>query len=258
MEWKKNIKKLLLGNASNKYTPTEFYKKQIQNLKSIWNSSTYKKDFGIERLFRIFLQLTAFLTPSGFVRYLTGTDNLLTRKLGIEVYGLCKIVLICICFKYDLTTNIFALIAIVILSIDTLHFLISRVFLTDVFREPISHERSLMMTLINYVEICLCFGFVYSYLDDSNFDVNNPTFTINEKMPNIENKHLTDTQTIYFSFVTAATIGYGDISPRDSYTMKIIIVQILVSLFFVVVFISNIINKLGSETFYNKKKKNTT
>ena len=243
-----------MGNPDSKvYTPTSFYKKQKSNLSQIWNNKTYK-DFGIERFTRLILQLLAFITPGGVVRHLTTTKNLLIRKLGIEFYGIFKIFFICLAFEFDWTTNPITLFFIVIFTLDTLHFLICRVLLNDVFREAISHRRSLIMTFINYVEICLCFAFIYSYIDDTNNDIKNSIFIVNENLP-VKNGHLNDTQTIYYSFVTAATIGYGDISPRDSFVMKLVIVQIIVSLFFVVVFVSNIINKLGEDTFYNRKRK---
>lgn len=254
MSVKEFFLKLLLGNPSiKKYTPTPFYKKQKQNLSDIWNNKTYK-DFGIERILRLVLQLLSFISPGGFVRYITGTSNLLVRKLGIELYGLLKVFFICVAFKFNWTTNLIPLILIIIFTLDTIHFLICRVLLNDVYREAISHRRSLVMTFINYIEICLCFAFIYSYIDDTNQQKDSPIFVINTSLPYTESGHLTDTQTIYFSFITAATIGYGDISPKDSFTMKIVIIQIIASLFFVVVFISNIINKLNEDTFYNKKK----
>lgn len=250
------IFKLFLGNPkANVYKPSSFYKKQNQNLLNIWHNKTYN-DFGIERIFRIFLQILAYATPAGLVRHLTGTENLIIRKLGIEIYAISKLIFICVAFSFDLTENTIVLFIIIILTLDTIHFLIARVFLNDVFREAISHRRSLIMTIINYVEICMCFAFIYSYLDDTNHQINNPTFHISSDIPQIEKGHLNDTQTIYFSFVTAATIGYGDISPRHASAMKMVIIQTLTSLFFIVVFISNIINKLNEDTFYNRKKQN--
>ncbi|WP_234997765.1 potassium channel family protein [Mucilaginibacter sp. OK098] len=58
-------------------------------------------------------------------------------------------------------------------------------------------------------------------------------------------KNLTSSQAIYFSFVTAATIGYGDISPKDESIQHVIILQIMLSLSFIVMFIANVSGKLG-------------
>ena len=228
--------------TAKKYRPNPFYEKQWESLDNIWNNKTYY-DFGIERFIRLSLQLTAIFSPAGVVRWLTGTENLLIRKLGIEFYAISKIILILTAFYFDWTTNGFALFFIVIFTVDTLHFLVCRVLLDDIYREAISHRRSLIMTFINYIEICLCFAFVYSYVDDNNTNLKTNVLHISSELPNIVNHHLTDTQTIYFSFITAATIGYGDVSPNDSLVMKLVILQIIISLFFVVVFVSNIINK---------------
>jgi hypothetical protein len=249
MALKTFVKELLLGSESNKaYKPNPFYKKQRTNLKSIWDNKTYN-DFGIERLLRLFLQLTAFIIPSSLIRQFSGTSNLLFRKLSVEAWGVLKIAFLIIVFKLDYTHNAIVLVISLVLSLDTLHFLISRIFLTDVFRQAISHKRSLIMTFLNYVEICLCFALIYAYRDHTA-----PAYII----VFVKDQHLTNLQAIYFSFVTSATIGYGDITPKDPLIMKVIISQILISLFLVVVIITNVTNKIEDDTFYNKKKKITS
>ena len=66
--------------------------------------------------------------------------------------------------------------------------------------------------------------------------------------------HITNLQSIYFSFITSATIGYGDIVPRNDILIRVVIFQVIISLFLVVVIISNVTTKIEDETFYNKKK----
>lgn len=245
MKAKAFLKKLLLGSESNKaYKPNPFYKKQSKNLKDIWDNKTYN-DFGIERLFRIFLQLSAFVIPSSVVRQLSGTSNLLFRKLSIEAWGILKIVFLIIVLKCDFTRQGVVLITAIVLSIDTLHFLISRIFLNDVFRQAISYKRSLMMTFLNYIEICLCFALIYAFIDHTS--LTSEVFNCG---------HITNLQAVYFSFVTSATIGYGDITPKDPVVMKLVVAQILISLFLVVVIITNVTNKIEDRTFYNKEKDN--
>lgn len=245
MKAKEFLKKLILGSESNKaYKSNPFYKKQSQNLKDIWNNKSYN-DFGIERFFRILLQLTAFIIPSSIVRQLSGTSNLLFRKLSIEAWGILKIVFLIIFLKYDMTRSGAVLFIAIVLSADTLHFLVSRVFLNDVFRQAISYKRSLMMTFLNYIEICLCFALIYAYIDHTSLT------------PEVFNcGHITNLQAVYFSFVTSATIGYGDIAPKDPLVMKLVVSQIIISLFLVVVIITNVTNKIEDHTFYNKEKNN--
>lgn len=248
--------KLFFGKPNSELRkPNPFYRTQKNNLQKIWDNTNYN-DFGVERLFRLFLQLITFILPAGVVRSVTGkSKNLIVRKLGIDFYGIAKVVFILVSFLKDWNTNLLVLFLIIYLLIDTLHFLTCRVFLSDVYTQAISYKRSLLMTFINYIEMCLCFGFVYSYLDNTHCV--GKMFDISEKLTILSNTcHLTDIQAVYFSFVTSATIGYGDISPISSLSMVVSILQIIVSLFFVVVFISNTINKLGEDTYFNKNQKN--
>ncbi len=240
------IEKIILGSESDKaYKPNSFYKHQIENLKKVWNNATLN-DFGIERLLRLFLQLTSFVIPSGLVRELSGTNNLLFRKINIEIFAISKIVLLIIAFKLNWTTSLFVLFTVIILSLDSLHFLLSRIFLNDVFRSQISNKRSILTAFINYAEICLCFAFIYVYIDHTNSDPLRIVFFD-------KGIHITNTQAIYFSFVTAATIGYGDITPKDPLVMKVVITEIIVSLFLVVIVFARAISKIDDDTFYNKK-----
>ncbi|MBX7182162.1 MAG: potassium channel family protein [Bacteroidia bacterium] len=245
------LKILFFGNETDEQSkPNPYYEKQTQNLKDIWYNKTYN-DFGIERLFRLFLQLTAFIIPSGVFRQLSGTDNIIHRRLTVEFLGIGKVFFYyLILVIFDKTQSYFFLILTSIITFDTLHFLASRIFLNDVFRQPISYKRSLLMVFINYVEICLFFAFVYSYIDHTNIDIANTMF-----IPNSTNavSHISNLQSIYFSFVTSATIGYGDIVPKNDLLIRIVIFQVIISLFLVVVIISNVTTKIEDETFYNKK-----
>ncbi len=244
------FKILFFGNETDlENRPNPYYEKQKQNLKDIWENKYYN-DFGIERLFRILLQLLAFIVPSGIFRCISGTNNIIRRRLTIEALGIGKVLYYYFILSfYDKTTNLGFLILSIILTADTLQFLASRIFLTDVFREPISHKRSLLMAFINYIEICYCFAFIYAFIDHTNSDLSTPIFLVNSST---EIKHISNLQALYFSFVTSATIGYGDITPKNENVMRLVILQIVISLFLVVVIISNVTSKIEDKTFYNK------
>lgn len=242
------FQKLLLPETDLEKTPSRpYYKTQRKNLKAIWNNEEYN-DFGIERVSRILLQSLAFIIPSGILRSITGTANFLIRRLNIEFLVIVKLLFFYTVLKLDLTSSLPIVIIAIISTIDTLHFAISRILLNDLYRKHVSYSRSLMLTFINYLEICLFFALIYAYLDNTIVNA----FTINCSLLNA-NAHLSSIQAIYFSFVTAATIGYGDITPHNPFVMKVVIIQIIISLFFVIVFLTNIINQLGKNTFYNQK-----
>jgi hypothetical protein len=63
---------------------------------------------------------------------------------------------------------------------------------------------------------------VLLWIDDTNLDIKSPVFHVSDDIPGVIDRHLTNTQTIYFSFVTAATIGYGDVSSGNDFVMKLV------------------------------------
>lgn len=246
--------KLLIGVPKKKYVPNDFYKQQGENLSTIWHNKKYK-DFGIERLIRLTIQLLSFATPAGLIRWVTGkSKNLLVRKISIEVYAIGKVVFAWQAIIHGWTSSGWVIVFIVIMTADTLHFLLGRIILNDIWRQPISFQRSLIMTFVNYAEICLCFAAIYYYWDHS-YSINGyHVFSVNDKLAKFQD-HLPPITYIYFSFVTAATIGYGDISPFDPFVQKIVNTQIIISLFMVVVIIGSLASKLQEDTFYNAEEK---
>ena len=236
---------LIFGTDRPESKSRSVYEKEVISLSRIWNNKNYN-DFGLERILRLILQLLSFIMPGTVIRQLCGRKHLLFRKVVIEAYSLLKISWYFFLFEMDLTTSTAALVISIILTIDTIHFMFSKVFLNDIHQQPISFKRTLLMTLINILEVMLCFAFIYSYLDDTN--------TLPGKFVFSTGYHLTDLQTIYFSFVTSATIGYGDIAPKDPLVIKLVILQIMLSLFFLVIVITTITNRLHDDTFYNKRK----
>lgn len=237
--------KLIYGNNRPESKPRGVYQKEKLALRHIWSNKTYN-DFGLERLARLILQLLSFIMPGTLIRQLCGRKHLLFRKVVIEAYSLFKITWYFLLFQMDLTTSTTCLVISLVLTIDTVHFMFSKIFLNDIHQQPISFKRTLLMTLINILEVMLCFAFIYSYIDDTNNVPGRIIFSTGHQ--------LTDLQTIYFSFVTSATIGYGDIAPKDPLVMKLVILQIMLSLFFLVIVITTITNRLHDDTFYNKRK----
>lgn len=237
--------KLIMGTNRPESKPRSVYVKELIALRNIWHNKSYN-DFGLERILRLLLHLISFVMPGTLLRQFSGRRHLLYRKVVIEVYSVLKIGWLLLLFKLDLTTSTVALVISLVLTLDTIIFLFSKIFLSDIHNQPISFKRTLMMTLINITEVMLCFAFVYSYIDDTNNVAGRLIFSTGHQ--------LSDLQTIYFSFITSATIGYGDIAPVDSRIMTLVVVQIMLSLFFLVIVITTITNRLHDDTFYNKQK----
>ncbi len=237
--------KLIYGTHRPESKPRSVYVKEIIAFRRIWNNENYN-DFGLERILRLVLHSLSFIMPGTVIRQLCGKKSLLFRKVVIELYSLFKIGWYVFLFKNNLTTSTPALVISLILTVDTVHFMFSKIFLNDIHQQPISFKRTLLMTLINIMEVMFCFAFIYAYIDHTNNDPGRIIFSLGQ--------HLTNLQAIYFSFVTSATIGYGDIAPKDPVVMRLVILQIMLSLFFLVIVITTITNRLHDDTFYNKRK----
>lgn len=235
------IRILLLGQEksqpTNKLRPA--IKNQWLNVKRIWTNEHYN-DFGIERLIRLTLALSLFIFPGLYIRAIFSKFGLLGRKLGVEFYVLLKLALPIIFFKLDWTNNLIVVAIVVVMAIETVVYLAALIFLSNEFARPISYRRSLTTLFINYIEICLDYAVVYSYC---NFAI--PGF--------FKEKLLTDIQAVYFSFVTSATVGYGDILVVKPLGQYLVISQVILFLVFVGLFINFFTSKVQEPTYYNAK-----
>ena len=98
-------------------------------------------------------------------------------------------------------------------------------------RKPANRERIVVLGLINYFELALCFACVYS-ANSANLVSTTPGVQLGPWDP------------LYFSIMTALAVGYGDVVPKDSLRF-VAGLQGLLSFFLVIVFIARFINLLG-------------
>jgi hypothetical protein len=234
---------LLLGQPNtrptNKLRPA--LTNQWLNVKRIWKNK-HNNDFGLERLLRLSLALLLFIFPGLYIRAFFGRFGLLGRKLGVELYVMIKLFLPIIFFKLGWTDNIIVALFAGIMIIETVLYLASLIFLSTEFAQPISYKRSLISVFINYIEICLDYAVIYSYC---NYNI---TGFFNEKLTS-------NFQAIYFSFVTSATVGFGDIVTKNHFGQLLVVTQIILFLFFAGLFISFFASKIHDPTYYNTKRK---
>jgi hypothetical protein len=225
------------GNYGNKKLRPAF-QNQWTNFEKVWND---KKDqsFGIERVVRILLVLQPFLFPTLYIRHIGGNGRILTRKLVIELYVLLKFVFPFAILLLCISQNPFALFVVAYLMVETILYLSGLVFLSDIYIEPISYKRSLILLLINYVETTIGFAVLYRGLnllkDASGCDIT------------------TSISAVYFSFVTSATVGFGEITAKNSEGQLLVVPQLIVMLLYLILFFSRTINSLDKK--YNLKNK---
>ena len=105
---KKFITKLFLGeNICRETIKESAITRRIKNLKVIWDGD----DYGLERLFRLFLALTQFIFAGTYVRQIFGRHSSIYRDISIDVFVFLKIIYSIIVVKYGLITNpIFSLV----------------------------------------------------------------------------------------------------------------------------------------------------
>jgi voltage-gated potassium channel len=202
--------------------------KQWHIVKNIWENQSVNS-FGVERLARLFLALTQLIMPVMFVKLLFDKIGYLERKLAVECYLLFKIVFPLLCIFNAWHFSI-ALIINAIFLLETLMYLANLVFLSDLTK-PHSYRRALFFVFLNYIEIALGFAAIYDYLNKiQQFSSVSP----------FHNK----IEPIYFSFVTAASIGYGDFAPTTTIGEVLVICQSLIFFLFVAIFMGFFVSKV--------------
>lgn len=186
---------------------------QCENVLKIWRN-THDFTFGIERLVRLFLASSAFLFPSLYIRHWSGLGGMLRRKLVVEAYVTFKFFLPILVLWLGLEQFKVFRICAIYFGFETLFYILGLLFLSDIYVEPISRKRSYLMTSINFMEMNLDFAVLY------------------KGMVAVE-KIQTSLDAIYFSCVTAFTVGYGDLVPTSDWGKRLVIAQSISSLIFI-------------------------
>jgi hypothetical protein len=106
-----------------------------------------------------------------------------------------------------------------VLHINQLLFDEHRVLRDDLEPDPLNYRRLVLSILHNYVELLFWFAFFYRHLASH--------FT----QPDVV---ATASGSLYFSVVTMATVGYGDITPTDLIGREVVVAQIGLGLFLVI------------------------
>lgn len=226
------LKKLLLGNVTAiekpKYNPLE---KRILNIQSIWNNE-HQDDNGIEKIVRLFLSTSQLFFPGVYIKYLANKKGYEYQNLALDFYVLLKV-----CFPIVILANhwqhySFVLWLMVYLLLETVLYIPTLIFASDLFSRPRSYRRSMLLLFLNYMEVVFAFAVLYTcgnYLNqpfDTSFDA------------------------IYFSIITSSSIGYGDFHPVTTYGKMLVSLQALLFLFFVVLFLNFFTTKIKSKGYF--------
>lgn len=115
---------------------------------------------------------------------------------------------------------------------ETILYNLSTVFASENFLKPNSYKRKIILLFINYIEIVLAFAIIYFAGHHLNANC------------------ITYSDSIYFSFVTSATIGYGDIFPISPFGKNLVALQSIIFLIFIVILLGFFASKIDTRDNY--------
>ena len=230
---KSTLKKLFLGNASRlpkpDYNPLE---KRIQNIKAIWNNN-HQDDNGIEKIVRLFLSSSQLFFPGVYIKYLACLKGYEYRDLALDFYILLKVTFPLLILIYHWQNYLFVLWIMVYVLLETVLYIPTLIFASDLFSKPRSYKRSILLLFLNYLEIVFAFGVLYS-------------------CDNYLNKPLENWfDAVYFSTITSSSIGYGDYYPVTTVGKMLVSAQALLFLFFVVLFLNFFSTKIKAKGYFD-------
>ncbi len=202
---------------------SNYFKKQCTHLKYIW-SSDEEYSYGLLRIFRLILCISAFIFPISYVNMLGDKLGDIRRDMFIEAHVFFRIIFILLGIVYFDQSVVFLCLSIYFLF-EIVFYLLSLIFLSDIFAYPRNIARLILLVMINYIEVNLCFAFFY-------------------KFAGVFSKPLTSTiEAIYFSVVVSSGIGFGDITPITNCGRIVVILHTVLSGLFVILILNYFISK---------------
>ncbi|HEX8270489.1 MAG TPA: potassium channel family protein [Flavobacterium sp.] len=230
---KQIVKKLFFGRPEEniKLDHTSIVNQRI-NLKRVWNNDKHN-DIGIEKMLRLFLVAIQFAFPGIYIRDKYARHGLTYKNLAVEAYVVLKTALPLIFLLSGIYTNIYVVLVTTYLLAETILYVATLIFVSDIFAKPRSYRRSVLLLYFNYLEIVFAFAVIYGGLDL------------------LSHNATTVVDFIYFSFVTSATIGYGDIYPITDMGKLIVGFQSIVFLIFIVLFLNFFGSKVEDKDFFD-------
>lgn len=100
---------------------------------------------------------------------------------------------------------------------------VTNISITFTSRFPANPIRSVLYSLVGYVQIALSFAFFYVVLGSDHFC-----------------KEVSAVGSIFYSFATIATVGYGDLSPSTNLARLLVVLELILGLFFVAIVLAQV------------------
>jgi hypothetical protein len=231
------LRKLLLGKITKddkpllKINPIE---KRILNIQSIWNND-HQEDNGIEKIFRLFLSISQLVFPGVYIKYLISRKNYEYQDIAMDFYIILKLLFPIYILKNNLQDQNILIYIMVYVLLETVLYIPTLIFASDMLSRPRSYKRSMLLLFLNYLEIVFAFAVLYTLGDNMN-----KPFT-----------HWFDA--IYFSIITANSVGYGDFYPITPFAKVLVSIQAMFFLSFVVLFLNFFSAKVKNKGYFDNE-----
>lgn len=231
------LRKLLLGRITKDDKPllkVNPIRKRIVNIQSIWNND-HQEDNGIEKIFRLFLSISQLIFPGVYIKYLFSRKNYEYQDIAMDTYIILKLLFPIYILRNNLQDQNILIYIMVYVLLETILYIPTLIFASDMLSRPRSYKRSMLLLFLNYLEIVFAFAVLYTLGDNMN-----KPFT-----------HWFDA--VYFSIITANSVGYGDFYPVTPYAKVLVSIQAMFFLSFVVLFLNFFTAKVKIKGYFDNE-----
>jgi hypothetical protein len=231
------LRKLLLGRITKDDKPLlkiNPLQKRIQNIKSIWNND-HQDDNGIEKIFRLFLSISQLLFPGVYIKFWFSRKNYEYQDIAMDFYILLKMLFPIYILKNNLQDQNILIYIMVYVLVETVLYIPTLIFASDMLSRPKSYKRSMLLLFLNYLEIVFAFAVLYTLGDNMNKPFTNWF------------------DAVYFSIITANSVGYGDYYPVTPYAKVLVSIQAMFFLSFVVLFFNFFSAKVKNKGYFDNE-----
>ena len=231
------LRKLLLGRITKDEKPLfkiNPIQKRIQNIKSIWNND-HQDDNGIEKIFRLFLSISQLLFPGVYIKFWFSRKNYEYQDIAMDFYIILKLLFPIYILKNDLQDHNILIYIMVYVLLETVLYIPTLIFASDMLSRPKSYKRSMLLLFLNYLEIVFAFAVLYTLGDNMNKPFTNWF------------------DAVYFSIITANSVGYGDYYPVTPYAKVLVSIQAMFFLSFVVLFLNFFSAKVKNKGYFDNE-----
>ena len=118
-------------------------------------------------------------------------------------------------------------------------FLASRLFATIYYADPVSHHE-----LAGAVSIYLLLAYLFSNLFEAAYLLDPSTLYFGDSF---DGREIGFGEILYFSFITLATLGYGDVAPAHPATRAIAVTEAVTGLLYMAILVARFVSLLSTQ-----------